>query len=53
MIITVVIGDGDGRTVYFADLGAAFSIKQLDLKVFVLLKLHVVHNRDVQRTVSL
>ena len=52
-MITVVIGDGDGRTVDLADLGAAFRIKQLDFEVFVLLKFHVVHNRDVQCSVSL
>ena len=51
--LTVVIGDGDGGAVDPAHLGTVGRVEQLDLKVFVLLKLHVVHDRDVQCSVSL
>lgn len=51
--LTVVIGDGDSSAVELADLGSFGRFEQLNFKVFVLFKLHVIHNRDVQRPVSL
>ena len=47
LLLTVVIGDGDSGAVDPANLGTAGRVVQFDFKVFVLFKLHVIHDRDV------
>jgi len=49
----VVVGDGDGRAVDLAHLGASRGLEQLHLEVLVLLEVHVVDDGDADGAVRL
>lgn len=50
---TIVVGDGDGHARNCAQFGSSCWVKELHLKVLVLLRHHVVNNWDFQRSFSL